>query len=109
MQAGCRPGVAAVSAHLPPNYHAGDGGVWGGGAGQDHIFRQAALQDQPPDVPQPQVCVCGGHVLCEGLGVWSDGEAGRGKITFLGKLHYRISHLMYLNHRCVDTVCGEEE
>lgn len=26
-------------------------------------------------------------------------EAGRGKITFLGKLHYRISHLMYLNHR----------
>jgi hypothetical protein len=29
------------------------------------------------------------------------GEAGRGKITFLGKLHYRISHLMYLNHRCV--------
>lgn len=27
------------------------------------------------------------------------GEAGRGKITFLGKLHYRISYLMYLNHR----------
>lgn len=30
------------------------------------------------------------------------GEAGRGKITFLGKLHYRISYLMYLNHRWVD-------
>jgi hypothetical protein len=27
------------------------------------------------------------------------GEAGRGKITFLGKLHYRISYLMYLNQR----------
>ena len=27
------------------------------------------------------------------------GEAGRGRITFLGKLHYRISYLMYLNHR----------
>jgi hypothetical protein len=27
------------------------------------------------------------------------GEAGRGKVAFLGKLHYRISYLLYLNHR----------
>lgn len=32
------------------------------------------------------------------------GEAGRGRITFLGKLHYRISYLMYLNHRSASTV-----
>jgi hypothetical protein len=34
------------------------------------------------------------------------GEAGRGKITFLGKLHYRISYLMYLNHRSVGLCVG---
>lgn len=27
------------------------------------------------------------------------GDAGRGKVQFLGKLQYRISYLMYLNHR----------